>query len=141
MERVRDVQTRGGDAQLLEQLAGFSNVKVTGQVDRQSAVEYYQQADVFILPTHSDGFALTLLEAAAFGLPIIASAYCGEVVEDGVNGTVLLEVSATAIEESVDALVSDPGLVRRYREHQLERKFRTIDDLATDLEKMTAQCF
>ena len=73
----------GGDVQLLEHLARFFNVNVTGEVDRRAAVHYYHQSDVFILPTHSDGFALTLLEAAAFGLPIIASPFCGEVVQNG----------------------------------------------------------
>ena len=122
-----------GDAQLLEQLARFANVKVTGQVDRQTAVQHYQQSDVFILPTHSDGFGLTLLEAAAFGLPIIASPFCGEVVHNGVNGLVIPEVTAEAIVESVALLIDDPAMVQKFHDHQLGHEFRTIDDLAEDL--------
>ncbi len=123
----------GGDVQLLEHLARFFNVNVTGEVDRRAAVHYYHQSDVFILPTHSDGFALTLLEAAAFGLPIIASPFCGEVVQNGLNGLVIPEVSAEAIVESVTSLIDDPGMVKKFRDHQLQHKFRTIDNLAEDL--------
>jgi glycosyltransferase involved in cell wall biosynthesis len=36
-----------------------------------------------ILPTLSDGFALTQLEALAYGCPVIASQFCGEVVTPG----------------------------------------------------------
>ena len=96
-------------------------------------MQYYQQSDVFILPTHSDGFGLTLLEAAAFGLPIIASPFCGEVVHNGVNGLVIPEVSAEAIVESVASMIDDPAMVQKFHDHQLGHEFRTIDDLADDL--------
>ena len=43
------------------------------------------EADVFVLPTLSDGFALTQLEAMAHDLPVIATLACGEVVEPGVS--------------------------------------------------------
>src|SRR5207249_2585039 len=52
-------------------------VKWFGPITRNQATEYYRNADVFILPTLSDGFALTQLEAQAHGLPIIASEFCG----------------------------------------------------------------
>ena len=39
-----------------------------------------------MLPTHSDGFALTQLEALAYGLPVIATPRCGDVVEPGRTG-------------------------------------------------------
>ena len=57
-----------------------------GPVARGRAAAHYREADLFILPTLSDGFALTQLEALAHRLPIIASRRCGEVVSDGVNG-------------------------------------------------------
>jgi glycosyltransferase involved in cell wall biosynthesis len=69
---------------------------------------YYRDADVFILPTLSDGFGLTQLEAQAWKLPVIASRYCGEVVRDGVNGVVLEEVSGVAIAEVIRGLLRQP---------------------------------
>jgi glycosyltransferase involved in cell wall biosynthesis len=52
---------------------------------------------VFLFPTLSDGFGLTQLEAQAWQLPLITSRFCGEVVQDQVNGVVLPEVTGEAI--------------------------------------------
>ncbi len=120
----------GGDTVLMQRLAGCQNVEVIGQVERESAVEYYRDADVFILPTHSDGFAITLLEAAAFGLPIVASPFCGDVVRHGVDGLVLPDVSEGSIVSGIDTLLGR-SVVRGMNEQ--ERTLRTIDDLADDL--------
>jgi glycosyltransferase involved in cell wall biosynthesis len=75
---------------------------------RAQVESYYRDADVFILPTLSDGFGLTQLEAQAWKLPVIASRYCGEVVRDGVNGVVLEEVSGVAIAEVIRGLLRSP---------------------------------
>src|SRR5438105_10065184 len=66
-------------------------VKWFGPATREQAAQYYRNADVFILPTLSDGFAITQLEAQAYGLPVIVSKFCGTVVESGVDGIILEE--------------------------------------------------
>jgi len=50
--------------------------------------EYYKAMDIFLLPSRSEGFSLALLEAAALGLPIIASDIPGndEFIEHKKNG-------------------------------------------------------
>ena len=45
------------------------HVRWIGPVARERVHEFYRDADVFILPTHSDGFGLTQLEAMAWGAP------------------------------------------------------------------------
>lgn len=72
-------------------------VKWVGTVPRSEVSEWYQNADVFILPTLSDGYALTQLEALAHGLPVIASKFCGEAVEEGKNGWILPDLEPDTI--------------------------------------------
>ena len=86
-------------------------VKWFGSVSRGDVAKYYREADVFILPTLSDGFGLTQLEAQSWKLPLIVSQHCGEVVCDGVNGTVLEEVSASAIADALINLVRSPQIL------------------------------
>ena len=82
-----------------------------GAVSRREVAGHYAAADVFILPSLSDGFGLTQIEAQAYGLPVIASRRCGEVVSDGVNGLLLDEVSGAGIAQAVRRYLSDPGLL------------------------------
>ena len=54
----------------------------------ENIIPYYQQAEVFVLPSKQEGLGIVVLEAMACGTPVIATR-CGgpeEIVIDGVNG-------------------------------------------------------
>jgi glycosyltransferase involved in cell wall biosynthesis len=78
-------------------------------VARAECAAYFRAADVFLFPTHSDGFGLTQLEAQAWRLPIIASGFCGAVVKPDATGWVLPEVSAEAIVAVIEAVLARPA--------------------------------
>lgn len=69
------------------------NISLLGQCDHDEVIEAMDRADLFFLPTHSEGFSLALLEAMARGLPAITtdvganadmmSGGCGAVVPVG----------------------------------------------------------
>ena len=123
----------GGEAGLLEQLRRRPQTRVLGPVRRQEASLHYRAADIFLLPTHSDGFAITQLEAAAYGLPIVASKQCGEVVRHGVNGILLDAVTGEAIADAVSSLLTTPHRLEAFRGGQRRQRSRTLADLAADL--------
>jgi hypothetical protein len=100
-----------------EDLRSNRNIRWVGPVARNKVRNYYEQADVFILPTLSDGFALTQLEALAQRLPVIASRRCGEVVIDRVNGLLLEEPTAAAIEEALRSCLDNPDQLAQFSEN------------------------
>lgn len=128
----------GGDPILLQKLKDAGAV-VCGQVSRERVTAYYRNHDVFILPTHSDGYAITQLEAAAFGMPIIASANCGEVVKQNENGVILDEVSPDSICRCVNVYLAEPELVAKHRKSQLAIQFSTVADLGVDLATLQSE--
>jgi glycosyltransferase involved in cell wall biosynthesis len=85
------------------------NLRFAGPVPRSEVGAAYAAADVFVLPTLSDGFALTQLEAMAHGLPVIATPCCGEVVTHGVNGFLVPPRDAVALAETIAVLAADPS--------------------------------
>lgn len=84
-----------------------SNVRFVGQIDRDQATDWYRRADLFVLPTISDGFGITQLEAMSHGVPVIASTHCGAVVVDGENGLLVPPRDSRAIAEAIRRLDGD----------------------------------
>lgn len=88
-----------------------ANVHWHGPVSREATARSYALADVFALPTLSDGFALTQLEALSHGLPVIATENCGKVVEHDRNGWILPAPAAEGIGRLIRELVASPERV------------------------------
>jgi glycosyltransferase involved in cell wall biosynthesis len=119
-----------------ETLAKNARIKWFGQVTRNQAAEKYRAADVFILPTLSDGFAITQLEAQAYGLPIISSRFCGTVVESGRNGIILEEPSAACIAAAIRDCIADPARLQKLATASRVPDEFTIGALAQRLQKL-----
>jgi len=104
-----------------DDVAANPKVVLHGAASRGTVNAHYAAADMFILPSLSDGFGLTMLEAMAHGLPVIASRHCGDVVSDGVDGALLDEISGEAIAAAVARLLADPTQLGRMSRAARER--------------------
>jgi glycosyltransferase involved in cell wall biosynthesis len=88
-----------------------ASMTFAGPLTHDRIAPAYRAADVFVLPTVSDGFALTQLEAMAHGLPVVTTPNCGDVVDDGVDGLLVPAGDATALAEALARLDDDRTLV------------------------------
>jgi glycosyltransferase involved in cell wall biosynthesis len=73
--------------------------------------KYLSDADIFVLPSRSEGFSNAIVEAMAASLPVVATDVGGnaEAVKDGVTGYVIPPESAEALSAAIIRLVSDPS--------------------------------
>lgn len=114
-----------------------SNLRFHGPVARSEVPSYFASADVFVLPTHSDGFALTQLEAMAHGLPVIATHSCGDVVVEGQNGWYIPAGEPKVLAERIRWIASNRGILGSMRQSARETALqygleRMADDLLND---------
>lgn len=114
-----------------------ANVIFHGRATRDKAAEWYGQSDVFVLPTLSDGFAITQLEAMAHGLPVIASRCCGEVVSHGLDGFVVPPRDVQALVRAFETFLEKPEMLRNQSSAALlkARQF-TIQRLSENLSRL-----
>lgn len=112
------------------------SIKWIGPVARRETDQHYRDADIFIFPTFSDGFGLTQLEAQSWKLPIVTTNRCGEVVEDGVNGVKLRNISGETIATTLLNLSRDPQRLQAMSAAcTLNEQFK-LDSLANALVKV-----
>jgi len=81
-----------------------------GAVPQARLPEYYREADVFVIASLEDGYAMVVPQALACGLPVICTVNTGaaELIEEGVNGFVVPIRDPDAIARSLCALRDDP---------------------------------
>jgi glycosyltransferase involved in cell wall biosynthesis len=97
----------------IEALGLSGRVRLAGE--RRDVPELLAAADVFVLPSASEGLPVSVLEAMAAGLPVIASRVGGvpEQVSDGETGLLVEPGDPNELTAALDRLIADPSLRRR----------------------------
>jgi glycosyltransferase involved in cell wall biosynthesis len=87
-------------------------------LDAGDARPRYAGFDIAVQASESEGLPNAILEAAAAGLPIVATAVGGtpEVIEDGRTGLLVEPRDPLALAAAIDRLAEDPGARRRLGE-------------------------
>lgn len=81
---------------------------------RADARECLSTIDIFVLPSHSEGLPMALLEAMGAGVAIVATAVGAvpSVVRDGINGLLTPPAAPDFLASRIKALAEDPALRR-----------------------------
>jgi len=102
--------------QLIAENGLGDNFILTGYIKKEELADHFLLADLFILPSKKEGFGIVLIEAMAFGLPVI----CGN--KDGSTDAVRHEEMGTIIDpDDQEALEL---AIRKKLHESLNREFR-----------------
>ena len=83
-------------------------IKYLGHVEQMA--ELLSQVDLMVLPSYREGVPRILIEAAATGLPIVATDVpgCREIVRHKINGLLIPVKNSTALAEAINYFVRNP---------------------------------
>lgn len=102
---------------LVTALGLASRVIFYGHVsDKTVLAQFYQRANVFVLPSLVEGFGIVLLEAMSYGLPIVATRVGAipELVQDGINGLLVPPADPAALAAAIRRVLDSPTLQEQY---------------------------
>jgi glycosyltransferase involved in cell wall biosynthesis len=107
---VGDGDQRTRLEELTEAYGLYRRVRFIGAVS--DTVRYLQACDVYVQPSFTEGLPISVLEAMACGLPVLATAVGGvtDLVEDGKNGMLIPPHDQESLTEGLRVLLSDPRL-------------------------------
>lgn len=109
----------GSEAEILKKNTLNSSlgdiVDFKGKVDEQTLISNYLECDAFVLPSLWEGMPLTLLEAAAAGMPVIASNVGGisSIFDHEQNALIIEPRNAEALSDAMMKLICDDKLRER----------------------------
>ena len=97
---------------------------------RKDMEDLYAAMDLFILPSHREGFPRAAMEAAAMGLPVVATDIrgCRQVVRHGTNGLLIPLRDPSAIRDAIRALGEDPEMRAEMSRASREIAFAEFDE-------------
>ncbi len=102
-------------------------VRWLGPLPWSDLIDWYRQATLFVMPSYYETFGLSVAEAMAFGLPVVASraGALPELIEHGVTGLLTPSGQVEGLAQSMVGLLDDPDLRQRLalaaRAHVLTR--------------------
>jgi glycosyltransferase involved in cell wall biosynthesis len=118
---VGEGSVRGELEEAARRLALGDAVRFAGAVP--DAGPFLRRFDLFVLPSRWEGFPLTILEAMAAGVPIVATAVDGsvEAIRHGTDGLLVPPENAEALAEAVREALSNPAASRERAEAARKR--------------------
>jgi D-inositol-3-phosphate glycosyltransferase len=98
--------------QLVDELGLHDQVRFVAPQPHHILSTYYRAADVVVVPSRSESFGLVALEAAACGVPVVASAVGGlqSLVEDGETGFLIPDRDPHHFATAIGRILDDPLL-------------------------------
>jgi len=100
--------------QLARALGVHNNIRFVEPQAHHMLSTYYRAADVVVVPSRSESFGLVALEAAACGVPVVASAVGGllTIIDNGETGYLVPRRDPALFAEHVDELLAHPTMAR-----------------------------
>jgi glycosyltransferase involved in cell wall biosynthesis len=117
-----------------------NNVFFLGELHGDALESEYRLADVFVYNSRYENFGQPILEAASYGLPIIATnvGIVSDLIEDGVNGLIVERVNdADAFAEKIIFLLANANL-RREMGKRIRNKVDRLFNWESVISKYTA---
>ncbi len=90
----------------------------------------YPGMDLFVLPSYREGFPRSAMEAAACGVPVVATDIrgCRQVVDHGTTGLLVPVRDASALADAVETLARDPARRQAMSHAAVARARAEFDD-------------
>lgn len=94
-----------------------------GNLKPKEIHHYYQAADIFVLPSHTEGLPLVIIEAMACGLPVVATNVGGipELITEGFNGFLIPPKNKEKLIKTLTILINDKKLRKKISKKSVEK--------------------
>lgn len=110
-----DKGLRAKTERLAQEMAVWEAITFPGFLGNDEKAEHFLSADIFINTNRFDNMPVAILEAQAFGLPVVATNVGGlpDVIVDGEDGMLVESDDILGMTKAITRLLNDPQLTRK----------------------------
>jgi len=103
------------EKEVLSRVKSKKYIEILGYVTGEAKAKSYQDSDIYILPSYTEGMPISVLEAMAFGLPVIVTPVGGlqDIIKEGINGYFVPIANSTVLAETIVRLVNNKDLINK----------------------------
>ena len=143
-EKDKDIKFRiagvGGELENAKQYAIENNIVADflGSISGDNLINEFKTANVYILPSHAEGMPTSVLEAMAFGLPVISRPVGGlcDFFENGKMGQLIESLEPQEYADAIDKYLNTPTLAKETSayNHEYAKEHFLASSVARQLE-------
>lgn len=128
---VGDGSKRGNLERQVKELGINDSVQFFGEVPHDELPHYYHKADVFVMPSLSEGFGITVIEAMACGVPVVGSRVGGllDIIRDEETGLLIETANIIELVQAIITLKDDAGFQLRI----ISESLKNVQDYSWDV--------
>lgn len=118
-------------------------IRFLGNVTGREKIDLFLSSDIFVLPSYSEGFPFTIIEAMAAGLPVVSTdvGAIPEIVVDGEGGFIINRGDYEKMAENINILLLDKELCSEFGKNNRKKVFEqyNLDRLISKLDRIYSQ--
>lgn len=113
-------------SKLCNELNIQNNVVFLGWITGEEKTKYLKSSSIFVLPSHTEGLPVSLLEAMSYGCACITTSVGGipEVIQDGINGIMIEPKNEVNLKTNIEKCIKSP----QYKRSLGDKALNTISD-------------
>lgn len=106
-----------------------SKVFVPGWINTNEKINYFNESSIYILPSYNEGLPISILEAMASSLPVIATNVGGipEAIEHNRNGYLISPGDTKSLEKYLVKLIRDEKMRNMFGQENLQKCKKYFD--------------
>ncbi|MFJ7440046.1 glycosyltransferase [Methylorubrum thiocyanatum] len=95
-----------------------SNIVFHGEISDDKIIPFYNNADIFCVPSRYESFGIIFIEAMRYRLPVVTLNVGGasDIVQDGLTGLLCPDANSSILCSALERLYCDPSLRRQMGE-------------------------
>jgi glycosyltransferase involved in cell wall biosynthesis len=124
---------------MAEEMGLQEAVRFPGVLGPDEKIAEFSKANIYLNTNHIDNMPVSVIEACAMGLPVVATSVGGipDMIENGHNGLLVPDGDAAAMAEAVISLIEDPELAEKLSQNgRLLAERSSWENVRPDWEKL-----